>query len=281
MLRGRNANRLEHREVSQPFERGQIDHRSDDQRCDDPEQDRHDRDRTHRHLQRSEQIGDRPRSVDGPIAVGYLREGAANTDRRDKRLTAVHQLLCALRREKHVRQVGQRRGVLHDANDAQSARSDFDIVADLTFECAGHCDLVRGRRRPAFRHGGHAWPALRRAEYVNISRRITQRGRAAGVRERDRRTTPGAVAIRRKSTGAKGVAPTNGPDAPALTRNTSTPSESTVFSASTRNPFASPVRASVIAKMMLVERIAMTKRRFRHCMSRSAAISMTARLPTP
>jgi hypothetical protein len=33
--------------------------------------------------------------------------------------------------------------------------------------------------------------------------------------------------------------------------------------------------------MMLVERIAMTKRRFRHCMSRSAAISMSARLPTP
>ena len=94
-------------------------------------------------------------------------------------------------------------------------------------------------------------------------------------------STPGAEAIRGKSTGANGVAPTNGPDAPALTRNTSTPSESTVLSASTRNPFASPVRASVIAKMMLVERIAMTKRRFRHCMSRSAAISMSARLPTP
>jgi Lhr-like helicase len=32
---------------------------------------------------------------------------------------------------------------------------------------------------------------------------------------------------------------------------------------------------------MEVERTAMTKRRFRHCMSRSAAISMSARLHTP
>ena len=86
--------------------------------------------------------------------------------------------------------------------------------------------------------------------------------------------TPGVAAIRRRSTGANGVAPTNGPDAPSLTRNTSTPSESTVRWASVRNPFASPVRTSVIAKMMAVDRIAMTKRRFRHCMSRSAASSM-------
>jgi hypothetical protein len=32
--------------------------------------------------------------------------------------------------------------------------------------------------------------------------------------------------------------------------------------------------------MMAVDRIAMTKRRFRHCMSRSAASSMGSTLPT-
>ena len=78
---GRDANRLEHREVSQAFERGQIDHRSDDQRRDHPQQNRDDRDRTHRHLQRPEQIGDRPCSVDSPITVGYLPEVAADADR--------------------------------------------------------------------------------------------------------------------------------------------------------------------------------------------------------
>ena len=92
--------------------------------------------------------------------------------------------------------------------------------------------------------------------------------------------TPGEAAIRRRSVGANGVAPTNGPDAPSLTRNTSTPSESTVFCASARNPFASPVSTSVMAKMMAVDRTAMTKRRFRHCMSRSAASSMNPTLPT-
>ena len=36
--------------------------------------------------------------------------------------------------------------------------------------------------------------------------------------------TPGIAAIRARSTGANGVAPTNGPDAPSLTTNSSTPS---------------------------------------------------------
>ena len=92
--------------------------------------------------------------------------------------------------------------------------------------------------------------------------------------------TPGEAAILPRSVGAKGVAPTNGPDAPSLTRNTSTPSASTVRCASARNPLAKPVSTSVIAKMMAVDSTAMTKRRFRHCMSRIAASSMNLTLPT-
>ena len=78
----RDANRLEHREVSQAFQRGQVDHRPDDQRRDDPEQDRHDRDRVDRHLQRPQQIGDRAVAVDGVVTGGHLFERAANADRR-------------------------------------------------------------------------------------------------------------------------------------------------------------------------------------------------------
>ena len=91
--------------------------------------------------------------------------------------------------------------------------------------------------------------------------------------------TPGAAATRARSTSANGVAPRNGPAAPALTTNASTPMESTVRCASTRKPFASPVITSVIAKTNPVLTIAMTRRRLRHCMSRKAANSMPGRLP--
>ena len=93
-------------------------------------------------------------------------------------------------------------------------------------------------------------------------------------------TTPGAAATRARSTSANGVEPRNGPAAPALTTKASTPMESTVRWASTRKPFARPVRTSVIAKTSPVLKIAMTRRRLRHCMSRKAADSMPARLPT-
>lgn len=83
--------------------------------------------------------------------------------------------------------------------------------------------------------------------------------------------TPGARATWGRSIWANGVEPRNGPAAPALTTNASTPMESTVRSASTRNPFTSPVRTSVIAKTRPVLTIAMTRRRFRHWTSRKAA----------
>ena len=92
-------------------------------------------------------------------------------------------------------------------------------------------------------------------------------------------TIPGSAATRARSTCANGVDPKNGPAAPDLTTNESTPMESTVRCASTRKPLASPVRTSVIAKTNAVLRIAMTRRRLRHCMSRRAADSMLATLP--
>jgi hypothetical protein len=55
--------------------------------------------------------------------------------------------------------------------------------------------------------------------------------------------------------------------------------ESTVRWASTRKPFASPVRTRVIAKTSPVLTIAMTRRRVRHCMSRKAADSTLTTLP--
>lgn len=91
--------------------------------------------------------------------------------------------------------------------------------------------------------------------------------------------TPGARATWGRSIWANGVEPRNGPAAPALTTNASTPMESTVRSASTRNPFTSPVRTSVIAKTRPVLTIAMTRRRFRHWTSRKAAKSMRRKLP--
>jgi hypothetical protein len=74
-------------------------------------------------------------------------------------------------------------------------------------------------------------------------------------------TMPGAPANSATSLAANGVDPMNGPGAPALTTNASTPIESTVRSASTRKPIASPVRTSVMAKTRPVLAIATTKRR--------------------
>ena len=94
-------------------------------------------------------------------------------------------------------------------------------------------------------------------------------------------TTPGAAAIRARSTSGNGVEPRKGPAAPSFTTNVSTPIESTVLRASTRKPFARPVITSVIPKIRAVLTIAMASRRFRHCMSRRAAKSIrrTYQLP--
>src|ERR1700733_14730840 len=93
-------------------------------------------------------------------------------------------------------------------------------------------------------------------------------------------TTPGSAATRGTSTSANGVEPMNGPAAPALTTKPSTPIESTVRCASTWKPFASPVMTRVIANTSPVLTIAIMRRRVRHCMSRKAANSMPARVPT-
>jgi hypothetical protein len=87
-------------------------------------------------------------------------------------------------------------------------------------------------------------------------------------------TTPGSAAMRARSTSGKGVEPRNGPAAPALTTNASTPRESTVSRASTRKPFMSPVMTRVIPKISAVLTIAIVRRLFRHCMSRKAAKSI-------
>ena len=121
---------------------------------------------------------------------------------------------------------------------------------------------------------GHARAAFRRAEQVGVARRIAEGDRAAGVHERSRRLHAGG----------------RGDPSEVGRRERRRPDERTgraVFDqehvdaeridgscASARNPFANPVRTSVIAKMMAVDSTAMTKRRFRHCMSRSAASSM-------
>ena len=73
------------------------------------------------------------------------------------------------------------------------------------FERARHGDLVGCRRRSALRHGRHAGPALWRAEYVHIARRIAKRGRAACVYERNRRVHTGGrgdpLQVRRRKRG--------------------------------------------------------------------------------
>ena len=89
--------------------------------------------------------------------------------------------------------------------------------------------------------------------------------------------TPATALTRARSTSGKGVEPMNGPAAPSLTTNASTPNESTVFRASTRKPFASPLITSVIPKMSPVLTMAITRRRFRHCISRRAAKSIPRR----
>ncbi len=89
--------------------------------------------------------------------------------------------------------------------------------------------------------------------------------------------TPGSAATRARSTSGNGIEPRKGPAAPDLTTNTSTPMESTVCRASTRKPFASPVKTSVIPKISPVLMIVMTRRRFLHCMSRRAAKSIPRR----
>ena len=87
-------------------------------------------------------------------------------------------------------------------------------------------------------------------------------------------TTPGVAATTCSSAAGNGAEPRNGPVAPDLIKNMSTPRESTVRSSSTRNPLASPVRTSVIANTRPVTTIAITKRHLRHCMSRNAVNSM-------
>ena len=94
-------------------------------------------------------------------------------------------------------------------------------------------------------------------------------------------TTPGAAAIRARSTSGNGVEPRKGPAAPSLTTNVSTPREPTVLRASTPKPFASPVITSVIPKISAVLTIAMMRRRFRHCMSRRAAKSIHRKYQLP
>ena len=187
--RGRDANCLEHREVSQAFERGQIDHRSDDQRRDDPQQNRDDRDRIDRHLQRPEQIGDRavacrwPDNRRAPARV--VPRIPIDATRGWPPYTSCCAPCCG---EEDVGQVGQRRGVLHDADDAQSARSDFDVVAD---RCVRACSTPRPRRastagRPSDT-AGMPGPCSGAPNMSTLRVGITQRGRAAGVRERSRR----------------------------------------------------------------------------------------------
>ena len=123
--------------------------------------------------------------------------------------------------EEHVGLAGQRRGVLHDADDAQSARSDLDVVADLRVRA---CSTPRPRPGldgarpsdtagiPGPRSGAPNMSTLRVASPASPCRR---RRRAEPPRPRPgpRRSVAGRPA-------RTAYAPTNGPDAPALTRNT-------------------------------------------------------------
>ena len=85
--------------------------------------------------------------------------------------------------------------------------------------------------------------------------------------------TPSICRATATASSPKGDEPRNGPAAPDGIIQWSTPVSSTVSLASTVNPFASPVRTSVIAKTTPVPTIAMMKRRRRHCRSRKAAMS--------
>ncbi len=89
--------------------------------------------------------------------------------------------------------------------------------------------------------------------------------------------TPASPLTRARSTSGNGVDPRKGPAEPSFTTKASTPSESTVLRASTVKPFASPLITSVIPKISPVLTMAITRRRFRHCISRRAAKSIPRR----
>ena len=147
--RVRHANRLEHREVAQALERGEVHHRSDDQHRHDPQQDSHDRDRTRtrpspgasgrRHRLLDRRSGSRSGSCRGvpTIPIDVI-----------DRLPVVRQLLQALGRQEDVGHLRQCGGIGHDADDPQCVRTDLHIVAYVPAQRARHRDLVRRRRCP-------------------------------------------------------------------------------------------------------------------------------------
>ena len=160
---------------------------------------------------------------------------------------------------------------------AQRARTDLEILATSVgvLDTATSSGFAGARPSDTRGHTG----TLRRPENVDVARRVAlvtvpprrpavpppshRSGRSAQVRRWERRCADERAGRAR------------------LDEKHATPSESTVFSASTRNPFASPVRTSVIAKTTPVRQDRDDETPLRHCRSRSAASSITVTLPTP
>ena len=181
--------------------------------------------------------------------------------------------------QEHVGQPGQRGRVRDLTHDREGVSSQVQLRPDVVARQLGaDGDLAPPRRLPALGDGREAqvprgapstftcWTLPSAETFLALNTVPTAR------------VTPGRLSTLRTWALDIGACPRNGPVAPPPTTHVSTRSCVTVRAASESNPLLIPVITNAIPNTSAVPNTAIAKRRRRHCKSRSADLSIHARL---
>ena len=267
--RVRGSRCLQHREVADAFERGEVHDQRDDPRGDDPQQRLDEVDRLLAARRRPLQVGLDLGVRQDVEPVQTVARDSLRDHRAGERLSGEREVLGVVERHEDrvdaevVPEVGRL------AHDARRLAADDHDVADVLVEAAVDEDLTLLASAPVLPDLRCAHAAGHVAEQVHIGQRASFRSWRDAVIIGDAARTPGALLTASMSSSTTNLVAVNGPDAPRATTQRSPSNESTIWSTSWSRPLLMPAMIRVMAKTTDVASAAIMNRRRRNCRSRT------------